>query len=247
MCRQKLRNEVPAARNLALSCHPRLISPGSLLLHIKTCDRLRRCAMKRDEVRSRSWRPDLFAETHEQAARAARGRLVDNGVTLGERFRRLSEHKLCKAAIVFAAVKCRRWRADLEYCSARQPCKSWLVWRCPKRQSSASLSSNRVALAGQNNAVPLAVTDAGTQQRTSGISWLAAVLDVQSESSRSANQSHPGSCPMTGRRRARRSNILPVPAPSSDTDGAGNLGMAERQTASPTRPRKAANCATDAK
>jgi hypothetical protein len=29
----------------------------------------------------------------------------DNGMTLGERFRRLSEHKLCKAAIVFATVK----------------------------------------------------------------------------------------------------------------------------------------------
>src|SRR6516164_988320 len=48
MCRQKLKNEVPAARNLALSCHPRLISPCSLLPHIKTCDRPQRGATKRD-------------------------------------------------------------------------------------------------------------------------------------------------------------------------------------------------------
>src|SRR6516164_6236610 len=48
MCRQKLRNEVPAARNLALSCHPRLISPCSLLPHIKTCDRPQRSAVTHD-------------------------------------------------------------------------------------------------------------------------------------------------------------------------------------------------------
>src|SRR6516225_11348236 len=48
MCRQKLRNEVPAARNLALSCHPRLIWPCILPLHIKTRDRPRQGAMKRD-------------------------------------------------------------------------------------------------------------------------------------------------------------------------------------------------------
>src|SRR6516225_9254055 len=48
MCRQKLRNEVPAARNLALSCHPRLISPCLLLSHIKTCDRPRQRAIRRD-------------------------------------------------------------------------------------------------------------------------------------------------------------------------------------------------------
>src|SRR6516164_10508483 len=48
MCRQKLRNEVPAARNLALSCHPWLISPRSLLPHTKTCGRQRRGAVTRD-------------------------------------------------------------------------------------------------------------------------------------------------------------------------------------------------------
>src|ERR1700756_896708 len=48
MCRQKLRNEVPAARNLALSCHPSLISPCFLLPYIETCDRPRRDAMRRD-------------------------------------------------------------------------------------------------------------------------------------------------------------------------------------------------------
>ena len=102
MCRQKLRNEVPAARNLALSCHPRLISPCFLLpspadislLSPASHQDMRENATRCDEALSRSWRPDLFAERHEYVARLRHeGRLDDNDVRPGEQFRRLSEQQ----------------------------------------------------------------------------------------------------------------------------------------------------------
>ena len=103
MCRQKLRNEVPAARNLALSCHPRLISPCSLLPRIKTCDRPRRGAMKRDLDHS-----DLICllkGTNMLLDCRHEGRLDDNDVTPGEQFRRCRSNKHRKAANLFATVK----------------------------------------------------------------------------------------------------------------------------------------------
>ena len=94
MCRQKLRNEVPAARNLALSCHPCPSVPDISLLppaSHQTCQRTRRGAMKRDLDHG-----DLicFAEAYEHVARLRHeGRLDDNDVRPGEQFRRLSEQQ----------------------------------------------------------------------------------------------------------------------------------------------------------
>ena len=176
-------------------------SPADIsLLPPASHQNMRENATRCDEARSRSCRPDLFAERHEQVARVRHeGRLDDNDVTPGEQFRRCRSNKHRKAANLFATVKgdptcvpiltaeVHASRANLGWCGVSQRTK----FRSSKLQSS-SRSPDKANV----------VTDASTQQRTKGISRLAAVLDVQSESSRSANQSRPGSCPMTGRRRA---------------------------------------------
>jgi hypothetical protein len=103
MCRQKLRNEVPAARNLALSCHPRLIPPCSLLPHIKTCERTRRGAMRRDLDHG-----DLICLLRRTNRLPDCGARADWSTTvwrLVNSFGGCQSNKHRKAAIVFATVK----------------------------------------------------------------------------------------------------------------------------------------------
>jgi len=113
------------------------------------------------------------------------GRLDDNDVTPGEQFRRCRSNKHRKAANLFATVKgdptcvpiltaeVHASRANLGWCGVSQRTK----FRSSKLQSS-SRSPDKANV----------VTDASTQQRTRRISRLAAVLDMQSESGRSAGR-----------------------------------------------------------
>jgi hypothetical protein len=195
MCRQKLRNEVPAARNLALCCHPRLISPCFLLPHIKTCERMRRGAVTRDFDHG-----DLICLLRRTNRLPGCGTWADKSTTTwtpGEGLRRLSEQPapIAKLPSCSRPSKVTRVRADLD-CLLRHVSRANLGRdggvACLKRQSSGSLSSSRSSARRAEQRRFARGTDAGTQQRTGRISRLAAVRDVQSESSRSANQSSPG-------------------------------------------------------
>jgi hypothetical protein len=184
MCRQKLRNEVPAARNLALSCHPRLISPCSLLPHTKTCSRPQRGAVTRDFDHG-----DLICLLRRTNRLPGCGTWADKSTTTwtpGEGLRRLSEQPapIAKLPSCSRPSKVTRLRADLD-------CPAALVSRanlgrdggvaCLKGQSSgASLSSQSSSARRAEQRRFARSTDAGTQQRTSRISRLAAVLDTQS-------------------------------------------------------------------
>ena len=148
---------ISARRTSALlSCHPRLISPCSLLPHIKTCDRPRRGAIKRDFDHG-----DLIPLQRRTNRLPGCGTRADKSTTTwtpGEGLRLLSEQPapIAKQPSCSRPSKVRHLRADLDRCCARQPCKSWLMWHVSKDKVRA-LSSNRVAVAGQSNVVSFAV------------------------------------------------------------------------------------------
>ena len=161
MCRKKLRNEVPAARNLALSCHPRLLFPCSLLPHTKTCGRPRRGAVTRDLDHG-----DLICLLK------GTNMLLDCGTRAD-----------WTTTMTPGAVKGGPACAPILTAEAHAS-RANLGWRgVSQRTKFRSSELYRVALAGQSQRRFARSTDAGTQQRTRRISRLAAELDMQSESS----------------------------------------------------------------
>ena len=150
----------------------------------------------------------------------------------------------CKAAIVFATVKGDPACAPILNAAAHasRANRGW-CGGVSKDKVRGSLSSNRSSARRAEQRRFARSTVAGTQQRTSRISRLAACA-------RRAVGKQPFCKPILSRvlsddgtTACLTINILPVRAPSSDTDSAGNLGHGRAPDRTPTRPRKAANCA----
>jgi hypothetical protein len=192
---------ISARRTSALlSCHPRLISPGSLLPHIKTCDRRRRDAMKRDFdhgdlicLQRRTNRlPDCGTRADRQRCGAPR-----------EQFRRLSEQQ--------ASQSCHRVR-DRQRCPACAPIltaeahasRANLGWRGVSQRT--KFRSSELQSSSGRRAKPTSFRSqywckhAATNQEN--FAACGCTRHAVGKQLRSANQSCPPSRRMTGRRRA---------------------------------------------